>query len=248
MNSIVLTSQKSSSRKNYMPSRIPCGEQWRLGLLLRKNVTKQDKRFAAFEWRRHKLRRQECKPRSLARDKLLRFEGECAKLNHQIEDLNKLILESGEFGLKNDQAKERLERELTTVKSRLTASENDNRALLNKLQQKGLEIARSSSRASEASRGQIQSLQREKARLEEQNTKLNKQLGDSQLAIASLEKRAEKLQLSLEDLSHEVAREVKSSRNAEKATSTFTAQLAEANRTIESERQLRTQAQTTIRT
>src|SRR6478735_3679151 len=72
MNSIVLTSQKSSSRKNYMPSRIPCGEQWRLGLLLRKNVTKQDKRFAAFEWRRHKLRRQECKPRSLARDKLLR--------------------------------------------------------------------------------------------------------------------------------------------------------------------------------
>ncbi|KAF5704176.1 myosin heavy chain [Fusarium mundagurra] len=183
-----------------------------------------------------------------AQERLQWFEGECAKLNHQIEDLNKLILESGEFGLKNDQAKERLERELTTVKSRLTASENDNRALLNKLQQKGLEIARSSSRASEASRGQIISLQREKARLEEQNTKLNKQLGDSQLAIASLEKRAEKLQLSLEDLSHEVAREVKSSRNAEKATSTFTAQLAEANRTIESERQLRTQAQTTIRT
>ncbi|ESU14588.1 hypothetical protein FGSG_08719 [Fusarium graminearum PH-1] len=183
-----------------------------------------------------------------AQERLHWFDGECAKLNHQIEDLNKLILESGEFGLKNDQAKERLERELTTVKSRLTASENDNRALLNKLQQKGLEIARSSSRASEASRGQIQSLQREKARLEEQNTKLNKQLGDSQLAIASLEKRAEKLQLNLEDLSHEVAREVKSSRNAEKATSTFTAQLAEANRTIESERQLRTQAQTTVRT
>ncbi|KAF5665651.1 myosin heavy chain [Fusarium heterosporum] len=183
-----------------------------------------------------------------AQERLQWFDGECAKLNHQIEDLNKLILESGEFGLKNDQAKERLERELTTVKSRLTASENDNRALLNKLQQKGLEIARSSSRASEASRGQIQSLQREKARLEEQNTKLNKQLGDSQLAIASLEKRAEKLQLNLEDLSHEVAREVKSSRNAEKATSTFTAQLAEANRTIESERQLRTQAQTTART
>ncbi|KAM0356085.1 hypothetical protein ACHAPU_000479 [Fusarium lateritium] len=183
-----------------------------------------------------------------AQERLQWFDGECAKLNHQIEDLNKLILESGEFGLKNDQAKERLERELTTVKSRLTASENDNRALLNKLQQKGLEIARSSSRASEASRGQIQSLQREKVRLEEQNAKLNKQLGDSQLAIASLEKRAEKLQLNLEDLSHEVAREVKSSRNAEKATSTFTAQLAEANRTIESERQLRTQAQTTVRT
>ncbi|RSM03199.1 hypothetical protein CEP52_007532 [Fusarium oligoseptatum] len=183
-----------------------------------------------------------------AQERLQWFEGECAKLNHQIEDLNKLILESGEFGLKNDQAKERLERELGTVKSRLMASENDNRALLNKLQQKGLEIARSSSRASEASRGQILTLQREKARLEEQNAKLNKQLGESQIAIASLEKRAEKLQLNLEDLSHEVAREVKSSRNAEKATSTFTAQLAEANRTIESERQLRTQAQTTVRT
>ncbi|KAK7419519.1 class II myosin [Neonectria punicea] len=183
-----------------------------------------------------------------AHERLQWFEGECAKLNHQIEDLNKMILESGEFGLKNDQAKERMERELGTVKSRLMASENDNRALLNKIQQKGLEIARSTSRASEASRGQIIALQRERTRLEEQNTKLHKQLGDSQLSIASLEKRAEKLQLNLEDLSHEVAREVKSSRNAEKASSTFTAQLAEANRTIESERQLRTQAQTTART
>ncbi|KAK3363290.1 myosin tail-domain-containing protein [Lasiosphaeria hispida] len=141
-----------------------------------------------------------------------------------------------------------MERELHTVKSRLAASENDNRALLNKLQQKGLEIARSSSRASEASRGQMQVLQREKARLEEQNVKLNKQLGDSQVTVASLEKKLEKLQLSLEDLNHEVAREVKSSRNAEKATSNFTVQLAEANRALESERQLRAQAQGTART
>jgi myosin protein heavy chain len=183
-----------------------------------------------------------------AHERLKWFEAECAKLNHQIEDLNKLILESGEFGLKNDQAKERLERELHTVKSRLAASENDNRALLNKLQQKGLEIARSTSRASEASRGQIVSLQREKAKLEEQNAKLNKQLGDSQVTIASLEKRLEKLQLNLEDLNHEVAREVQSSRNAEKASSNFTVQLAEANRTIESEKQLRAQAQGTVRT
>ncbi|KAL2261572.1 hypothetical protein VTK26DRAFT_3858 [Humicola hyalothermophila] len=183
-----------------------------------------------------------------AHERLRWFEAECAKLNHQIEDLNKLILESGEFGLKNDQAKERLERELHTVKSRLAASENDNRALLNKLQQKGLEIARSTSRASEASRGQILGLQREKAKLEEQNAKLNKQLGDSQVTIASLEKRLEKLQLNLEDLNHEVAREVQSSRNAEKASSNFTVQLAEANRTIESERQLRSQAQATVRT
>ncbi len=61
-------------------------------------------------------------------------------------------------------------------------------------------------------------------------------------------RKLEKLQLNLEDLNHEVAREVKSSRNAEKASSNFTAQLAEANRTIESERQLRTQAQVTLRT
>ncbi|KAK1758721.1 myosin type-2 heavy chain 1 [Echria macrotheca] len=183
-----------------------------------------------------------------ANDRLRWFESECAKLNHEVEELNKIILESGEFGLKNDQAKERMERELHTVKSRLAASENDNRALLNKLQQKGLEIARSGSRASEASRGQIQVLNREKAKLEEQNAKLNKQLGESQVTVASLEKKLEKLQLNLEDLNHEVAREVQSSRNAEKATSNFTVQLAEANRTIESERQLRTQAQGTVRT
>lgn len=180
-------------------------------------------------------------------ERLRWFEAECEKLNHEIEDLNKFMISSGEYGLKNDQAKERLERELVTVKGRLTASENDNRALLNKLQQKGLEIARSSSRASEASRGQVLSLQREKARMEEQNGKLNKQLGDASLTIAGLEKKVEKLQLNVEDLNHEVAREVKSSRSAEKASSNYTIQLAEANRTIESERQLRTQAQATVR-
>ena len=181
-------------------------------------------------------------------ERLKWYEGECEKLNHQVEELNKYMIESGEYGLKNDQAKERLERELVTVKGRLVASENDNRALLNKLQQKGLEIARSTSRATEASRGQIITLQREKARVDEQNTKLNKQLGDASLTIAGLEKKVEKLQLNLEDLNHEIAREVQSNRNAEKASSTFTAQLAEANRTIESERQLRTQAQSTART
>lgn len=183
-----------------------------------------------------------------AQERLKWFDDECANLNHQVEDLNKLILSSGEFGLKNDQEKERLERELVTVKGRLKASENDNRALLNKLQQKGLEIARSSSRASEASRSQVLGLQREKTRADEQNAQLNKQLGEAQFTIAGLEKKAEKLQLNLEDLNHEVAREAKASRNAEKTASTATAQLAEANRTIESERQLRTQAQATVRT
>lgn len=176
------------------------------------------------------------------------FEAECEKLNHQIEDLNKFMIDSGDFGLKNDQAKERLERELVTVKGRLTASENDNRALLNKIQQKGLEIARSSSKATEASRGQVLGLQREKARIEEQNTKLNKQLGDSQLTIAGLEKKVEKLQLNLEDLNLEIAREATSNRNAEKNSSHFAAQLAEANRTLESERQVRSQAQAAVRT
>ena len=183
-----------------------------------------------------------------AQDRLQWFEGECANLTHQIDDLNKLILSSGDFGLKNDQAKERMERELNTVKSRLNASENDNRALLNKLQQKGLEIARSSSRATDASRGQVLALQKEKARLEEQSLKLNKQLEDSQVTVASLEKKSEKLQLQLEDLNHEVAREAKSNRNAEKASSNAAAQLTEANRTLEAERVSRGNAQATIRT
>ena len=183
-----------------------------------------------------------------ANDRLKWFEDEYAKLNRQIEDMNKFMIESGDYGLKTDQAKERLERELHTVKSRLTASENDNRALLNKLQQKSLEIARSASRASEASRGQVIALQREKARLEEQSRKLNKQVGDAQVMAASMEKKVQKLELSLEDLNHEVAREVKATRNAEKISSNCTVQLAEANRTIESERQLRIQAQATVRT
>ncbi|KAK2593294.1 class II myosin [Conoideocrella luteorostrata] len=183
-----------------------------------------------------------------AQDRLRWFEDECAKLNRQIEGLNKLIASSGEFGLQNDQTKDRMERELNTIKSRLNASENDNRALLNKLQQKGLEIARSTSRANESSRAHVLSLQKEKSRLEEQNANLNKQLGDAQVTVASLEKKTEKLQLNLEDLNHEVAREVQSSRSAEKASSNFTVKLAEANRTIDSERQLRSQSQATVRT
>lgn len=183
-----------------------------------------------------------------AQDRLKWFEDECANLNKQIEDMNKFMIESGDYGLKNDQAKERLERELHTVKSRLIASENDNRVLLNKLQQKGLEIARSTSRATEASRAKIIGLQRDKARIEEENGKLNKQLGDAQVTIASLEKKLEKLELNLEDLNHEIARETKLSRNAEKISSNFTVQLAEANRNLEAERQLRAQSQATVRT
>jgi myosin protein heavy chain len=172
------------------------------------------------------------------------FEDECARLTKEVADLNRIMIESENFGSKVDKDKERLERELNTAKSRLMASENDNRALLNKLQQKGLELARSGSKASDTQRGQLLTLQREKAKTDEQNQKLNKQLGDAQLALASLEKQKEKLQLSLEDLTHEVAREHKTSRNAEKASSTFTTQLAEANRKLEDERALHSQAQT----
>jgi myosin protein heavy chain len=175
------------------------------------------------------------------------FEAECTRLNQQVDELNRLILESGDFGLKNDQQKERLENELNTVKSRLMASENDNRALLNKIQQKGLELARAGSHASESQRAKVNALQSEKIKIEEQNRKLSKQLGEVQLMVASLEKKNEKLELTVEDLNHEVAREHKTSRAAEMNSSTFTTQLAEARRKTESEEQLRTQAQALVR-
>jgi myosin protein heavy chain len=175
------------------------------------------------------------------------FEAECNRLNQQVEELNKMILESGNFGLKNDQQKDRLQSELNTVKSRLMASENDNRALLNKLQHKSLEISRAGSHAGESHRAKLQAVQVEKTKIEAQNQKLQKQLGEVQLLVASLEKKNEKLQLSVEDLNHEVAREHKASRNAEKTSSTFTTQIAEATRKLESEQQLRTQAQATAR-
>ncbi len=171
------------------------------------------------------------------------LEDECTRLNQQVKELETMIYESGNFGTNQDKEKERLDRELNTAKSRLMASENDNRALLNKLQQKGLELARSGSKANETQRAQVITLQREKAKIEENNQKLNKQLGDAHLALAAAEKQKEKLSLTLEDLTHEVAREHKTSRNAEKASSTFTTQLAELNRKLEDERQLHSQAQ-----
>ena len=171
------------------------------------------------------------------------FEEECGRLKTQVEELNKMILESGNFGLQVDKEKERLEQELKTARSRLNASEADVKSLMNKLQSKQLEISRSASRASETQRGQLQNLQRDNTKLDGLNQKLNKQLGEAQVALASKDKQIEKLQLSLEDLNHEVAREHKTSRNAEKASSTFTTQIAEANRKLEDERQLNLQAQ-----
>lgn len=174
-------------------------------------------------------------------------EAERARLSTRIQELNNAIAESDNFRIRHDQHKERLERELVTLKGRLTASENDNRALLTKIQQKNLDIARSNSRASDNQRMRITNLQKEKARVEDDNKKLSHQLGDLQLTITSLEKQKEKLSLSLEDLNHEVNREHKNSRNAEKAASTANLQLAEANRSLETERQLRSQAQANTR-
>ncbi|KAJ6034935.1 uncharacterized protein N7446_009692 [Penicillium canescens] len=174
-------------------------------------------------------------------------ESERSQLSVQIQELMQTISESDNFRLRHDQHKERLERELVTLRGRLTASENDNRSLLTKIQQKNLDIARSNSKASDSNRLRLTNLQKEKARLEEETKKLSRQLEESQVMITSMEKQKEKLSLSLEDLNHEVNREHKTSRNAEKAASTANLQLAEANRKLETERQLRTQAQANTR-
>ncbi|KAI5305988.1 NineTeen Complex (NTC) component [Ascosphaera pollenicola] len=175
------------------------------------------------------------------------LDAERVQLSQQVQDFRRLMAESEVFKIQHDQHKERLERELTTIKGRLTASENDNRALLNKIQQKNLDIARSNSRADAAQRAKVQQLQAEKQRLEDSNRDLRRQLGDAQLTVTSFEKQKEKLSLSLEDLNHEIAREHKAARTAEKASSTINMQLAEANRNLETERQLRTQAQSNTR-
>ena len=169
------------------------------------------------------------------------------RLSDEVQRLNRLIAESENFRLHHDQHKERIERELVTIKGRLTASENDNRALLNKVQQKNLDIARSNSRAGDSQRSRLTHLQAEKTKIEEENKQLTRQVGDAHITITSLEKQKEKLALSLEDLNHEVSREHQTSRNAEKASSTLHIQLAEANRNLEAERQLRSHAQMNTR-
>lgn len=195
------------------------------------------------------VERQAVQQRELeAKDQQLdQLEAERNDLAEQVHNLTQMLADSDTFKERNDQQKERLERELVTIKGRLTASENDNRALLNKVQQKNLDIARSNSRAGDTQRLKITQLTHEKSKAEEENKRLFRQLEDAQLAIASLEKQKEKLSLSLEDLNHEVTREHKTSRNAEKVSSTVNLQLADVNRKLETERQLRTQAQTNTR-
>ncbi|KAL1609471.1 class II myosin [Nothophoma quercina] len=175
------------------------------------------------------------------------LEAERDDLADQVHNLTQMLADAEGFRERNDQQKERLERELVTIKGRLTASENDNRALLNKVQQKNLDIARTNSRAGETQRSKIMQLTNEKSKVEEDNKRLYRQLEDAQVTIASMEKQKEKLELTLEDLNHEINREAKSNRNAEKASSTVNLQLAEVNRKLETERQLRTQAQANTR-
>ena len=175
------------------------------------------------------------------------IEAECHRLAEEVQSLTKTIADSDNFRVRHDQHKERLERELITVKGRLTASENDNRALLNKVQQKNLDIARSNSRAGDSQRSKMGQLQAEKAKLDAENTRLSRQYHDAQLSITSLEKQKEKLALSLEDCNHELEREHKTTRSAEKSSSNVSIQLTEANRNLESERQLKTQAQANTR-
>ncbi|OQN98517.1 hypothetical protein B0A48_15778 [Cryoendolithus antarcticus] len=165
----------------------------------------------------------------------------------EVQRLKQLISDSDSFKLHHDQDKLRLEREVVTIKGRLTASENDNRALLNKVQQKNLDIARSNSKASDNQRTRLNQLLADKTKADEEVKKLQRQVNDSQLLITSLEKQKEKLTLSLEDLNHEVDREHKTTRNAEQQSSTINLQLAEANRKLETERQLKSQAQQNTR-
>ena len=174
-------------------------------------------------------------------------QAESSRLSDEVRRLNKVIDDSENFRLHHDQHKERLERELITVKGRLVASENDNRALLNKVQQKNLDIARSNSKAGDSQRSRMIQIQAERTRLNEENQKIARQYGDAQITITSLEKQKEKLALDLEDLNHEVAREHKTSRSAEKSSSALNIQLTEANRNLEAERQLKTQAQANTR-
>jgi myosin heavy chain 9/10/11/14 len=173
---------------------------------------------------------------------------ENARLAEEVNSLAREMANADIFQTQHDQEKDRLAREVTTLRGRLNASENDNRALLNKIQQKNLDIARSNSRAGDAQRSRVAQLTTEKTKMDEENKRLRRQLEDAQLTVTSLEKQKAKLALNLEDLNHEVNREHKTTRNAEKMSSTVNLQLADANRKLETERQLRTQAQSNTRT
>lgn len=131
-------------------------------------------------------------------------EAEKSKLSLEIQRLRTAMMESDNFRIHHDQHKERLERELVTVKGRLTASENDNKALLNKIQQKNLDIARSTSRVGDSQKVLLTQVQNEKSKLEEENKKLSRQLADAALSITSLEKQKDRLEALEQYISSEL--------------------------------------------
>ena len=114
-------------------------------------------------------------------------EKERQRLAGQVQSLTKTISDSDIFRSQHDQHKERLDRELVTVKGRLAASENDNRALLIKVQQKNLDIARSNSRAGDTMRSRMTQVQSEKTKLEAENKTLGRHLSECQITVPSLE-------------------------------------------------------------
>lgn len=170
-------------------------------------------------------------------------ESERARLASEVARLTRVVSEQDGARQSYEQSRKRMDSETNAVKNRLMASENDNRALQNKIQQKNLEISKANARASEQYRDKIVALTADRTKADEEARKYRKQFEDAQIQMRALEKQKEKLSLNLEDLNHEVAREHKTTRNAEKTTSSLQLQLAEANRTLEMERQVKAQAQ-----
>lgn len=174
-------------------------------------------------------------------------EAERQRLASEVARLTRVVNEQDTARQMYESTRRRADQENNQMKNRLIASENDNRVLQNKIQQKNLEISKANAKAGEQYRDKIVALTNDKAKADETSKKLHKQLEDSQLQIGSLEKQKEKLTLNLEDINHEVAREHKTTRAAEKASSQLQLQLAEANRNLEMERQLKAQAQANTR-
>ncbi|KAL7266983.1 class II myosin [Rhizina undulata] len=180
-------------------------------------------------------------------EELQKAESERSRLASEVSRLTRVVSEQDSARQAYEKSRNRTESEMNSIKNRLMASENDNRALQNKIQQKNLEINKANAKAAEQYRDKIVSLTADKTKADDEIRKFRKQLEDSQISIRGLEKQKEKLTLNLEDLNHEIAREHKNTRNAEKTTSTLQLQLQETNRNLEMEKQLKTQAQANTR-
>lgn len=183
-----------------------------------------------------------------ARDAALsKSEAEREKLLAEVARLTRVVSEQDGSRQAYEQGRRRAEQEASAMKHRLLASENDNRALQNQIQQKNLEISKANAKASQQYRDKIVALTADKTKADESATQYRKQLEEAQIQIRTLEKQKEKLSLNIEDINHEVSREHQNMRNAEKTASQLQLQLAEVNRNLDMERQLKTQAQANTR-